>query len=139
RLIRDDEIVTDGNTIEAGARLRRQHALSLAGFALRQRLADAHDRLHAVRERRFHAKVHAFVGLAEVLAALAVPDDRVRGDLGDLRDADLAGERALFGRVEVLRADDDRRAAQLRGHVAQPDVRRADDLLDADRHIGLRA
>ena len=52
--------------------------LGVARLALLERLADAHDRRHAVREHRLDLAVDQLVGLAEQLAALGVPDDHVR-------------------------------------------------------------
>ena len=60
---------------------------------------------------------HGLVGLAEILPALAVPDDHVRAPAGlDHRPGDLARERAFLGPIQVLRADADARA--LRGRTA---------------------
>ena len=77
RLVGDDEVRPTVDAVEAAARLADEHVVRLAGLALLQRLADAHDRLQAVRERGLHAPVHRLVGLAEELAPLAVADDDV--------------------------------------------------------------
>ena len=54
-----------------------QHGFGLAAFALCQQLADADDRGEPGFERRLGPLQHRLVGLAEILAALAVADDDV--------------------------------------------------------------
>ena len=58
-------------------RLRGDPGGGGAGLSLLERLADAHDRCHAVLVHRLELQVHRLVGLAEQLAALRVPDDHV--------------------------------------------------------------
>ena len=70
-------------------------------------LADAEHRAEAVAQRRGGLGAHDLVGLAEEPAALGVSDlDDADADLGELRRADLTGERAeVLGRG-ILRSDD---------------------------------
>ena len=69
------------------------------------RLADAEDRLEPGRERRGHLVGQRLVVLAEVLAALGVPEQHAgRTRVDEHRHADLAGEGADRCGVRVLAA-----------------------------------
>ena len=83
-----------------------QLALGVAGLALLLGLADAEDRLEPGLERRRDLQRQRLVGLAEELAALGVAEhDAVDVELDRASRRDLAGERARFGLVHVLRVD----------------------------------
>ena len=92
-----------------GGQLAEHLGLGLAGLALLQRLADAHDRRHPVALDRRGLVGHHAIGLAEQLAPLAVPADHVAHlQLGQERRRDLAGEGALVLPVAVLGAEGER-------------------------------
>ena len=87
---------------------RDQYRFGLAALALFQALAHAHDRRQPEFQRGLRPLEHRLIGLAEVLAALAVADDGVRGARGrDHGTGNLAGEGAFLGPGDILRADAD--------------------------------
>src|SRR5437899_4123070 len=93
---------------ECALHLPRDHRPGRFRLALRQRLADAHDRDEARREAGVQAAVHALVALAEVLPALGVPDDDMRAaGLAQHGDRDLAGVGAFGLPVDVLARETD--------------------------------
>src|SRR5213594_760900 len=102
-------------------------------LALRQRLADAHDRDEARREAGVQAAVHGLVGLAEVLPALGVPDDDVgAAALAQHGDRDLARVGALRLPVDVLTGEADVRPRERRPHCFEGrEGRRDHDLAPA--------
>ena len=117
--------------------LAAEDGLGLPRLALLQGLADAGDDAEPGLERGVRAARGRLVGLAEVLAALGVADDRAGGAGGDQHRArDLAGERALVLPVDVLRVDADRAALELGDGRLKGHVRRRDHDVDA---LGLRA
>ena len=61
--------------VERGAGLQQHERLGLAGLALLERLADAHDRDQPGAQHGRGLALHRGVDLAEVLAALGVADD----------------------------------------------------------------
>ena len=63
--------------------LAGEHGFGVAALAIFQEFADAHDRREAGFERGQGPLQHGLVGLAEILAALAVADDGVAGAHGD--------------------------------------------------------
>ena len=130
-LVGDDEAVGDARVLEPGARLADEDRLHLAGLALVQRLADAHDRLQADVEHGLHLAVHGLVGLAEDVAALGVADDHVVDELLELLRADLAGGGDVVLPVHVLRAEANAAHRDRGLDGGEVDERRADDLLDA--------
>ena len=79
RLVGDDAAApsTAGDPRERRGDLAGDLASVRAGLALVERLADADDRRHLLRQHGPHLLVHDLVGLAEQLAALGVPDDHV--------------------------------------------------------------
>src|SRR5947209_3123193 len=74
-----------------------------------------------MRERRPQPAVHRFVGLAEVLTPLAVPDDQVLGDFRDLGNTDLTCKRPLLLPVRMLRPKLQSRPAQRLPRFVQED------------------
>ena len=130
RLVREDQRRhgRGGKSVEAARQLGRQHFFGAVAGAFGVGLADADNRLEARRERGLDAGVHGLVGLAEILAAFAVADDDVF-DAGLLEHGrgDLAGERAGFGPVDVLRADLDVAAGGRLDHRRKRGEGRADD------------
>src|SRR6185369_3035352 len=117
-----------------------------AGFALGQRLADAHDRRDAGRERGFGLVRHDGVGLGVVLAALRMADDHVaHTELLEHGGGDFTRVSALHVLRDVLRAQFQARARAQRIYLRQvrrghADRRRAGGLshaLDQRAHQGL--
>ena len=104
-----DTAVAACSAVDAVEAPRRTCSATLspsAGVALLQRLPHAHDRHHPVREDGLHLLVHDLVVLAEELPALGVPHDHVATlSAASMRGDDLARERALVLRVDVLRAE----------------------------------
>jgi hypothetical protein len=77
------------------------------------------------------AAQRAVVGLTEQGAALAVADDRpAHAELDEHRRRNLAGERPVVLPVDVLGAEDHRRAGQQHRRVGQRGEGRADHDLD---------
>ncbi len=110
RLIGDDDGRggLGGDAGECTGDLGLQNLLGQAAFALGKHFADADDGDDAVLERGVELLVDDLVGLGEILAALGVADEGVRAADGhQLADGGLAGVGALFGEVDVLRADGD--------------------------------
>ena len=108
-----------------------QHLFRLARLALGLGLADARDHVEAGSSAAVDAARHRLVGLAEVLPALGVADDRaVDPELDQHRRRDLAGERALACPVAVLREHPDVRAREGLHRLRERDVRRADRDVD---------
>jgi hypothetical protein len=86
----------------AGERNKRFSTLEV----MLEDLAEAEDDLQPRRESGSRSLVDRLVGLAEVLSSLAVTDDDVlRARLQEHIRGDLTGERALFLKMDVLRAD----------------------------------
>jgi len=80
----------------------------LPGFSLGENFADADDGDEAVLEGGFEFLVDELVGFAEVLAALGVAEDDMRGADGfEHQRRGFAGVGALVGEVHVLRTDGD--------------------------------
>src|SRR6185369_13869000 len=89
-----------------------------AGFALGQRLADAHDRRDAGRQRGLGLVGHDGIGFAVVLAALRVADDRIaHAEFLEHGGRDFARVGALHMLRHVLRAEFQRRARAQRIHL----------------------
>src|SRR5207237_235685 len=112
RADRPDRLVSDGagadgvaaHAGERAAHLSRDHLPGAVRFPLLQGLAYADYGMEPRVESRPHLAVDALVGLAEVLAALAVTeDDALAADLPKHRRAHFAGDRALLLVVTVLR------------------------------------
>src|SRR2546425_9354037 len=124
RADRPDRLVGDHAPGDLGGRGAGEGARHLplddrggrVGVPLGERLADADGRRELGGEDGVQAAVHRLVGLAEVLAALGVPDDDVRAPrLAQHRRRDLAGVGALRLPVDVLRPETDLRAGNCLG------------------------
>ena len=114
-------------------RLIRNQRVGVARLALLLLLADADDRGQARLDGRQHALVHRRIRLAEVLAALAVAENDVfHAGFLEHCGAQLAGVRAGFLPVHVLRAELDVRALDDLAHRGKVNGRGADD------HVALR-
>ena len=130
RLIGDNHVRGLGAAWKAGGELAHDHLFGLAGLALGQRLADAHDRGEPGGERGFSFRLHHRVALVMAGAAFAVAHD----DMGAPKrlehgGRDVAGVRAgLMGRT-VLSAEQhpvrqpgrdrmDQRGGRAQKHVA---------------------
>ena len=99
----------------------RQHLAGLARLALRQQLADAHDGLHAIRQRSLRLEQHSRVGFAVILPALAVSDDDKRAARGlQHRRRNLARVGPFLAVLAVLRTDG--YARSIRGGNGRGDV-----------------
>ena len=132
-LISDDELRAVGgrNVLEADVHLADDDFLELAGVALLERLADADDGGEACGDRGPGTQVDGLVGLAEVLAALAVADDDVlRARVKQHPRRNLARVRAGLLPVAVLRADADVGSRSRRDRGGHVDRRRAAHDLD---------
>src|SRR4029453_10316289 len=80
--------------------------LGLPTFPLFLELADARDHAQARLERVLGPHPHGLIGLAEVLPALRVADDRAPdAELEQDQRRDLAGEGTVVGPVDVLGVD----------------------------------
>ena len=89
-------------------RLILHDGVGVAALALVLELAHADDGDQARFHRRAYAQVHGLVGLAEVLAALAVADDHILHATGlEHVGAEFARIGAALGEVDVLRAQMD--------------------------------
>ena len=133
-LVRDHQLVVG----RENGHLAAQNGLRLPRFALCFGLTDARDHVEARSERGLDAPRDGLVGLAEVLPALGVADERsVHAELAQHRRRDLAGECALVGPVAVLREDADLGAGQRLHGLLERDERRADDDVDIGRQVGL--
>jgi hypothetical protein len=98
-----------------------------AGLPLRLGLANADNGNQAGAERRLRLGAHQVIGFAVIAAPLGMADDDVAAaDVGQHGRADIAGVRALLGRVAVLRAQAHRAAGERLGHRQQQLERRAD-------------
>ena len=106
RLVRYDytgELI-GGQRREAAVKLCFQNRFGLSRFPLFQPFPNANNRRKPVLERGGRAFKHRLVGLAEVLAPLAVTDDDVAAaDRANHGGADFPGERTFRFPVDVLR------------------------------------
>ena len=125
------------HVLQADVHLALDHLDQLAGFALFERLADAHDGGEARGDHGTCALVDGFVRLAKVLAALAVADDHVlRTGVDQHAGGDFARERALGFPVGILGADADVRSGGGRDCGGNVDRGRAAHDLDVREDLG---
>ena len=138
RLVGDHEVVVGLEHADLAA----EDVVGLARLALGQGLADAGDHVQPALQRGAAAPRDGLVGLAEVLAAFRVADERaVDAELAEHRRGDLAGERAFALPVAVLGEDTDLRAGECLHGCGERDVRRSDDDVDVvwQRRVAQRA
>ncbi len=110
RLVGDDDRGRFGgcDPRQNTARLAHQHFVGFAGFAFGQHFSYAYDRHQLVSQRGLQFLVDQLIGLGEILPALGVAEDDMRGTDGlQHHGRDLAGIGALIGKMHVLRADGD--------------------------------
>ena len=118
------------NALIERTNLGSEEGIGNACFALLKGLADANDRENAVFERSLDAHIDGFVGLAEVLPALAVADDSVfDADVLEHIGADLTGESALCRPVDILGAEMDIGFLKLLCGAAEIHERGTDDYI----------
>src|SRR5262249_23771859 len=116
-LVRDrNGFVGPSKDIEKSFDLALDYAECLAALALCERLADADDRKEAAADRRRYLVCDDRVGLAEVLAPLAVAhNDPCAAAFLEEGTADLPGEGAFRLGIKILRRERDARAVDLCG------------------------
>src|SRR4029453_11039838 len=111
--------------------LAMDHVERSADFALGEGLPDADDRSQPEAYGCVHLVPDRGVGLAEVLAALAVTDDHpAASGLEQHGSADFAGECTLRFRMQILSAELDAAAKELGSYRGQCSERRRDHHLD---------
>ena len=109
RLVGDSELLGREPIRQRARELARDHGERLARVALGQRLADADDGARAPRAAPPRTlAAHQRVALAMIGAALGMAEDDVAAaGIAQHRGADVAGMRALLGRVAILAAERD--------------------------------
>ena len=112
-------------TLEAAAQLGVDDLGLASGLAVREHLADAHDRTQPAGDRLVELLADELVGLARKRAPLGVAEDDPRGEPCEHRDGDLARVGAGQLLVDVLRPDADVLAGDAR-HGRRPGTRTAD-------------